>query len=107
MGNNFSADLAQMDLDLEHAVTIQLRSNHYPPVPLSMVEPCVQAIEAYNDGDVDKLIKLPFDGIDENGEPFQIKWKGQDYAPAWAIIEGHHLEEFCQDEDNYLFIDEV
>jgi len=97
MGNNLSAELANnewLDLDLETAVTIQLRNNHYPPVPYSMVEPCIEAIEACNDNDFNKLIKLPFDGLDENGEPFQIKWQGQDHAPAWAIVEGHHLDEF-------------
>lgn len=97
MGNNLSAELANnewLDLDLETAVTIQLRNNHYPPVPYSMVEPCIEAIEACNDNEFNKLIKLPFDGLDENGEPFQIKWKGQDHAPAWAIVEGHHLDEF-------------
>ena len=49
----------------------------------TMVQPCIDAIDAYNDGyDTNKLIELP-DGI---------KWRGETHAPAWAIIEAHHLE---------------
>lgn len=94
MGNNLSTELAEMDLglSLENSIAIQLQSNHYPPVPLSMVEPCIEAIEACNEDDHARLIKLPIDGTDRNGEPFQITWRGNDHAPAWAIVEGHHLE---------------
>ena len=82
MGNNFSTDLAEMDMDLYQSIRIQLQANHYPPVPVSMVEPCIEAIQACNDEMSDKLIKLP-EGI---------TWRGEDSAPAYAIVEGHHLE---------------
>ncbi len=94
MGNNLSQELAEglLDLDLETQITIQLRNNHYPPVPYSMVQPCIDAIDAYNDGEHDKLIQLPTDGFDANGEPFQITWRGKTSAPAHALVEAHHLE---------------
>jgi hypothetical protein len=82
MGNNFSTDLAEMDMDLYQSIKIQLQANHYPPVPVSMVEPCIEAIQACNDDDPAKLIKLPED----------ITWRKKEYAPAYAIVEGHHLE---------------
>ena len=84
MGSNLSEDLANTDLGLSlyDSIAIQLRGNHYPPVPLSMVDPCIEAIVACNDEMQDKLIKLP-DGI---------TWRGEDSAPAYAIVEGHHLE---------------
>ncbi len=69
MGSNFATDLADnelLDLDLETQITIQLRNNHYPPVPYSMVQPCIDAIDAYNDGEHNKLIQLPTDGFDAN-----------------------------------------
>jgi hypothetical protein len=47
-----------------------------------MVQPCIDAIDAYYEEDYNKLIKLP--------EP--ITWRGKDSAPAYAIIEGHHLD---------------
>ena len=87
MGSNFATDLADNDtLTLERSIAIQLTSNHYPPVPLSMVEPCIEAIQAWNeDYDSDRLIKLP-DGV---------SWRDKDSAPAWAIIEAHHLDAWC------------
>ena len=70
-------------LDIEQQIAIQLRSNHYPPVPLSMVKPCIEAIDAVNDlGLWDAPIELP-EGI---------SWRGETHAPASAIIEAHHLD---------------
>ena len=96
MGNNLSTELASGDLGipLETAITIQLRGNHYPPVPYSMVPVCVDAINAYNKGLTEKLIALPVDGLDRNGKPFQITWRGQRFAPANKIIEANHLWEW-------------
>lgn len=92
MGNNFATELADSDLfpelDLETAIGIHLQSNHYPPVPLSMVEPCIEAIDAYYEEDYNKLIKLP-EGV---------SYRGSDHAPASAIISNHHLEAWLPEE---------
>lgn len=83
VGHNFAVDLAGEErLSLEQAVGIHLRSNHYPPVPLAMVEPCIEAIEKCNEGDSGALVDLP-EGV---------KWRGETTAPAYAIVEAHHLE---------------
>lgn len=86
MGSNFANDLASndlLDLDLHTQIEIHLRGNHYPPVPVSMVQPCIDAIDAYNDNyDTNKMIDLP-EGV---------SWRGADRAPAWALIDAHHLE---------------
>lgn len=86
MGANFAHDLAsgEFGLSLERAVTIHLTANHYPPVPTSMVPVCIQAIEHGNEGDFDAPVDLP-EGI---------TWRGRSQAPASAIIEAHHLDEF-------------
>lgn len=88
MGSNFAHDLANYDLglDLSTAIKIHLTSNHYPPIPVEMVEPCIDAIDAYHNNDGHREIKMP------QG----ITYKGRITAPAWAIIEQHHLEAWCE-----------
>jgi hypothetical protein len=61
MGYTTALDLAQ-SLDLETAVTVHLRSNCYPPVPLAMVQPALEAIEACSAEDPYSLVPLP-DGV--------------------------------------------
>lgn len=70
-------------LDMETQIGIHLSANHYPPVPASMIKPCIEAIDAVNDlGLWNAPIELP-EGI---------TWRGETNAPASAIIEGHHLD---------------
>ena len=92
MGNNFATELADNDLfpelDLEMAISIHLQSNHYPPVPLSMVEPCIEAIDAYYEEDFDRAIEMP-EGV---------SYRGQSHAPAWAVVQQHHLEAWLPEE---------
>ena len=82
MGSIFATDLAEGDLDLSTAIEIHLRSNHYPPVPSSMVLPCIEALEAYWEDDTDREISMP-EGV---------TYKGLTTAPAWAVVEQHHLD---------------
>ena len=72
--------------NLETAVSWQLQSNHFPPVPTSMVAPCCEAIMAVAGDDGDKTIDLP--------DP--ITYKDRTAAPAWAIVEAHHLYPFVE-----------
>ena len=88
MGYNTALDLSN-ELDLEMALGYHLQGNHYPPVPLSMVQPCIDAIDAYYDEDYDKLIEMP-EGI---------SYKGNTHAPAWAIIDQHHLHPWLPESD--------
>lgn len=90
MGSNMATELADKDLfpnlTLEDAIGMHLRGNHYPPVPLSMVPVCIEAIDAFNEGDASVMVKLP-EGV---------SWRGQLEAPAYAIIEAHHLDAWLQ-----------
>lgn len=81
MGSTFAIDLAGSDIGIRRSIEIHLSSNHYPPIPSSMVDPCIEAIDAGNAEDWDRLIDLPS----------PITWRGSDKAPAHAIIEAHHL----------------
>ena len=110
MGNNFATEMTDgtlsdlgIHLTLEQQISIQLRNNHYPPVPYSMVQPCIEAINACNELESERLIQLPIDGVDRNGEPFQITWRGQDKAPAYAIVEQHHLDNWVSYDEDYLY----
>lgn len=89
MGSITALGIQDSVLDLETQLAYHLQGNHYPPVPVSMVQPCIDAIDAYYDEDYDKLISLPS----------PILWKGKDEAPASAIIEAHHLEAWLPETD--------
>jgi len=80
MGYNTALDFAELDLD--RGIGYHLQANHYPPVPLSMVPVCIEAIDAYWEDNIDKLIALP-EGV---------LWRNQTEAPAHAIIQAHHLD---------------
>lgn len=86
MGNNFAEDLANSNIELSKSIAIHLQGNHYPPVPLGMISPCINAINACNEGDWERTIDL--EGA--------AKWRGQDSAPAHAIVEGHHLHNWIK-----------
>lgn len=81
MGSMTAQELSTI-LDLEGSLKLHLTANHYPPVPVSMVQPCIDAIDAYHDEDYQRQIELP-EGI---------SWRGNSTAPASAIVEAHHLD---------------
>ena len=90
MGYNFATDLAtDPNLGLKASLEIHLRSNHYPPVPASMVQPCIDAIDAYWEDDTNRMIALP-EGV---------SYKGNTEAPAWALIDAHHLDPWITEDD--------
>ena len=84
MGSVTAIGLADSVLDLETQLAYHLQGNHYPPVPLIMVQPCIDAIDAFYDEDWDREIAMP-EGV---------SYKGINVAPAWAMVEQHHLSWF-------------
>ena len=88
MGSITALGIQDSVLDLETQLAYHLQGNHYPPVPLSMVQPCIDAIDAYYDEDYNKMIEMP-EGI---------SYRGSKFAPASAIIEQHHLEAWLPEE---------
>ena len=81
MGLTTALDL-EANVSMETGLAYHLQANHYPPVPVAMVDACIEAIEAYHDEDFDREITLP-EGV---------SWRGQSTAPASAIAEAHHLD---------------
>lgn len=90
MGANFAHDLAGI-MDLERGLAIHLTSNHYPPVPVYMVQPCVDAIDAANAEDYDTLIELP-EGV---------SYRGASAVPAHVIINEFHLGAWVDVDQDY------
>ena len=88
MGHAQAEDMAAIT-DLDTGLVWHLRSNHYPPLPLSLVETCKQAITAANEDDWDREIPLP--------DP--ITYKDNPHAPAYEIISAHHLDAWVANED--------
>lgn len=90
MGHLSASEMAA-HADIDRALAWHLTSNHYPPVPTTMIPACREAIDAINEGDYDRNITLP-DGI---------LWRDRTEAPAWAIAEGHHLEAFIDTKEDW------
>ena len=88
MGSITAIGLADTTLDLETQLKYHLQGNHYPPIPTAMVQPCIEAIDAYYDEDYSRRIELPM--IDD----FQISWKGNTWTTASALVAHAHLEWF-------------
>jgi len=86
MGRTYAEGIAGTDLSLEKQIEWHLQANNFPPIPKSMVKPCLEAIEATNEGNFDKLISLP----EGTG------YRGLTVAPAGAIVESHHLDTWIQ-----------
>lgn len=90
MGLTTALSMAE-DLSIEAGLAYHLQANHYPPVPVSMVQPCIDAIDAYYEDDFGREITLP-EGI---------LWRGQTSCPAHAIVDAHHLDAWLQEEEDY------
>jgi hypothetical protein len=85
MGSLQAQEMAEM-LDIDDALAWHLRSNHYPPVPLSMIEPCKEAIQAALEGDWLRMIPLP-EGT---------TYRGSSFAPTDEIISTYHLDAWVE-----------
>jgi hypothetical protein len=93
MGSVTALGIQDTVLDLETQILYHLKSNHYPPVPSEMVQPCIDAIDAYYEEDYQRMIDMPMVG------DFQITYRGSTQAPASAIIEQHHLSFWLPEEE--------
>ena len=85
MGSLQAMEMAEM-LDIESAISWHLQSNHYPPVPQSMVPACIEAIENALAGEWLKKVELPAG----------TTYRGSTHAPTDAIIDQHHLHPWVE-----------
>jgi hypothetical protein len=90
MGLNFANELSTMDtMSMEQQINLHLQYNFYPPIPSSMVQPCIDAINAYWNEDIYAEIEMP------QG----VSYRGSNYAPAHAIVEQHRLDAWLMEDD--------
>ena len=69
--------------DLDTGLTWHATSNHYPPLPTTLVPVWKEVIKWVNDeNDTDQEFALPS----------KITYRGKSSAPAWAIIENYRLD---------------
>lgn len=81
---SMSAESMLEEAGLDKALVWHLQSNHYPPIPTSMIPACLRAIENAKAGKWNKKIKLP-EGV---------TWKGKKYTVTNALVEHAHLKTF-------------
>ena len=91
MGRLQAEAMMEASITLEQQISWHLTTNHYPPVPECMVQPCIEAIDLANEGEWDTEITLP-EGV---------SWKGLTEAPVRAIVEAHHLDTWIIESELY------
>jgi hypothetical protein len=82
MGYTTALEISTSKMPIEAQLNLHLQYNFYPPVPSSMVQPCVDAIDAYWAEDIHREIELP------QG----VEYRGKKTAPAHAIVDNHRLD---------------
>jgi hypothetical protein len=81
MGNLQAQEFAEL-ADLDTALNWHARSNHYPPLPTTLIPVWKKVIKWVNEGN---------DSAQEFALPAGITYQGYFVAPAWVIIERHNL----------------
>jgi len=87
MGYMNAIGMAEQDISLEMAIGWHLGSNHFPPVAFMSVA-CIEAVEAARRGEWDRQVVLP-EGVTYRDAPT---------ASVSALVEGYHLEPWCEEE---------
>lgn len=77
------------NISLQNALRIHLTGNHYPPHPPELVGPCLEAINAANDEEIDRIIELP-EGLEYRGAYSRVS--------AATLIRACHLSAFIMEE---------
>ena len=91
MGLQTAIGISELEMPIESQIAFHLRSNFYPPIPLSMVQPCIDAINAYWNEDIYAEIEMP-EGV---------YYRGMTTAPAHAIVEQHRLDVWVMEDEYY------
>lgn len=88
MGYFAAKDMLNQTANIDEVLSWHFQSNCYPPVPLHMIEPAKQAIDACNQGDPGEKIDMGDTGIYHRVYGTLV--------PAEVIIEQLRLEAFLE-----------
>ena len=88
MGRMTAMAIAESHFDIRTQLSLHLTHNHYPPLPLEVLDVCLEAIDKANEGQWDDRVMLP-EGM---------YYRGDTSAPVWSVIEAHHLDAWLSEE---------
>ena len=91
MGRQTAEVISELDMPLRNQIEIHLSSNFYPPIPRFMAQACVDALNAYWEQDINRMIDMP-EGV---------LYKGSTSAPAWAVVDQHRLGPWLDEDEDY------
>lgn len=86
MGHISLLGMLEVDSDMDRVLAWHLGSNHYPPVPQTMIPVCKAALTACIENDPERLLALP-EGV---------LWREQGEVPASQVVESLHLDGFLE-----------
>ena len=90
MGYTTALEISTSKMPIETQINLHLQYNCYPPAPSSMVQPCVDAIDAYWEEDFNRVIELP------QG----VEYRGNTTAPANAIVNTYRLDAWLESDED-------
>ena len=90
MGYTTALEISTSKMPIEAQLNLHLQYNCYPPVPSSMVQACVDAIDAYWAEDIHRAIELP------QG----VEYRGNTTAPAHAIVDTYRLGTWLESDED-------
>ena len=91
MGRQTAEVISELDMPLQKQIEMHLSTNFYPPIPRFMAQACVDALNAYWEEDINRMIDMP-EGV---------FYKGSTSAPAWAVVDQHRLSSWLDEEEDY------
>lgn len=91
MGRQTAEVISELDMPLQRQIEIHLSNNFYPPIPRFMAQACVDALNAYWEEDINRMIDMP-EGV---------LYKGSTSAPAWAVVDQHRLGPWLDEDEDY------
>lgn len=91
MGRQTAEVISELDMPLQKQIEMHLSYNFYPAIPKFMAQACVDALNAYWEEDINRMIDMP-EGV---------LYKGSTSAPAWAVVDQHRLGPWLDEEEDY------
>lgn len=91
MGRQTAEAISELDMPLKIQIEMHLSSNFYPPIPKFMAQTCVDALNAYWEKEINRMIDMPHG----------VLYRGSTSAPAWAVVEQHRLSPWLDEEEDY------